>query len=566
MGKALPDTAPGWYEASLPEQERKRLGHFSTPPLLVEQILDACEYTIANDLSAIRVLDPACGSGNFLAAAAQRLLCSGQGANYAQDGLVSLIQHNIWGFDPDPVSCFLTEMRLRAVTAQYVAPPTSVRFHVHQSDALALSWEPCVDLFLANPPYLAAKNMDLTGYLPARRRGQIDSYLLFLSLGLHIVRPHGWLGLVLPDPLLARANAAPERLHLLKDCTIHHLWHLSGVFPAQVGAVVIIAQKCAPKSTHHISWVREKWNVGSRFIVKPDLSCPAPSNVGADLSCPPPIDRPSAHDGTRPVMNCNPLVLQSLFARQPRAEFRYLLHSVHGSMLDHLRMQLEEEMHAPSPRFLPLGAFLTIHRGEELGRKSPYLVRGFVPQVDEEADGRLYPVLLGGSDIRPYKAPSANYWIAQKHIKKPLDRYLSPKLLVVKSTDRLQAALDVQSHVALQTLYLLHFRKRDEEEDELYFFLALLNSRLLREYVYVLHTAYKWVQPQIEQDVLAHLPVPLASVEQKQAIIERSKQLARACSCSGANAVVEWNEHMQSMYEELERVICALYHSALLSS
>jgi hypothetical protein len=131
----------------------------------------------------------------------------------------------------------------------------------------------------------------------------------------------------------------------------------------------------------------------------------------------------------------------------------------------------------------------------------------------------------------------------------------------VKSTDRLQAALDLQGHVALQTLYLLHLRDKSSGEDALYFFLALLNSRLLREYVYVLHTAYKWVQPQIEQHVLARLPVPVARQEERQQVIERSKSLVSACGRSGA--VVEWDEHITRLYEEQERAICALYDAVL---
>jgi hypothetical protein len=132
---------------------------------------------------------------------------------------------------------------------------------------------------------------------------------------------------------------------------------------------------------------------------------------------------------------------------------------------------------------------------------------------------------------------------------------------VVKSTDRLQAALDQRGHIALQTLYLLHLRNHHGSPDQLYFFLALLNSRLLREYVYVLHTAYKWVQPQIEQRALASLPVPIVKPEEQQQIIEQAKALVNACSSLGP--VVEWSEHITSMYEEQERAICALYDSVL---
>jgi hypothetical protein len=65
------------------------------------------------------------------------------------------------------------------------------------------------------------------------------------------------------------------------------------------------------------------------------------------------------------------------------------------------------------------------------------------------------------------------------------------------------------------------------------------------------------VQPQIEQHVLARLPIPIVEQEQRQQVIERAKSLVRACSKSGA--VVEWDADITRMYEEQERAICALY-------
>lgn len=540
-----------WYEASLSLQERRGRGHFSTPPWLVEHILDACGYTPDSDLRATRVLDPACGSGNFLAAAAHRLVSFVTRTGLPQEECAALIQRNLWGFDPDPVSCFLSEMQLSAAVTPSVESvdalmPITVaatRWHIHQADGLALQWpEPCVDLFLANPPYLAAKNTDLSAYPTAHRRGQADSYLLFLNLGLQIVRPGGWLGLVLPDPLLARTNAASERTRLLKEFTIHHLWHLSDVFTAQVGAVVIIAQKSPPGSQHQVAWKREKW----KHIT-------------------------AAASNARPIPLTSPAstVSQSLLLHQPCAELRYLLSNEHGSILERLQSYLASTP-ASSSALAPLSEFVSISRGEEFGRKSSYLIqqetsnsRNVEPSWSPSDTTLLpyFPLLRGGKDIRPFRPPHSCWWIAREAIAKPLERYLSPKLLVVKSTDRLQAVLDLQGHVALQTLYLLHLRKQDAPVDDLYFFLALLNSRLLQRYVYVLYTAYKWVQPQIEQHVLAQLPVPIVTVSEKEAVIARSKLLVHACSPSGS--VVEWKKNARDIYEEQECALSALYNALL---
>jgi SAM-dependent methyltransferase len=510
-----------WYESDLPVMERKRRGHYSTPLPLVDQILDACGYTSDADLARVRVLDPACGSGNFLAMAARRLLVSTTHVGYSRREQARLLARNIWGFDPDPVSCFLAKMQL---CSQFVG-----NWHIHQADSLTLHWQPCVDLFLANPPYLAAKNTDLSGYRSALQRGQADSYLLFLALAMRAVRPGGWIGLVLPDPLLARQNAARERSQLLRQMTLHHLWHLSDVFAAEVGAVVLVARNVPPTTTHAVAWKRGRWSASQPLIA-----------AGA----------PGETKETRRVE-------QARLLRQPAAELRYLLSGEQGDLLDQMRSGLEDSADGPR-RFAPLGDFVTISRGEELGRESQFITPN--AGINNGTQQRGYAVLRGGIDVRPYAQPRAEWCIDHEAVTKPLQRYLSPKLLVVKSTDRLQATLDIQGHVALQTLYLLHVRdcrEAQEQSDWLCFFLALLNSRLLREYVSVLHTAYKWVQPQIEQRVLAALPVPLVEGAARQEIIDQARQLA--CACSKEEAVVEWSEEINALYETLERSIHRLY-------
>jgi hypothetical protein len=512
--------SPGWYEAGLPSDERKRRGHFSTPHALVEQILDACDYTPSAEILNLRLLDPACGSGNFLACAARRLCATAQASGLNEAQIDACLQRNLWGLDPDPVACTLAEMQVRAtVEAARGSCPATLPLHIHQADSLALPWQPCVDLLLANPPYLAAKNTDLSHYRQARRRGQADSYLLFLDLALRVVRPGGWLGLVLPDPLLARANAAPERARLLSECTLLHIWHLSGVFAAEVGAVVIIARKTPPRALHRVSWTRARWQ---------------------------------SRQEQQPAQR----VAQTLLRSQPGAELRYLLSHEEGRVSERLRRALNAQR-AQSDNgsaLLPLEELVKITRGEEIGRSSSSLK----PLNKLSQD---YPVLRGGVDLHPYARPLAALGIERAAVQKPLERYLSPKLLVVKSSGHLQAALDREGHVVLQTLYLLHPREQDRALNIHYFLLALLNSRLLRAYVYHLHTAYKLVQPQIEQGVLKRLPIPWGNVSTREAIAARARQLEQACSEAGR--VVEWDEYLTCLYEEQERAIRALYATTL---
>ncbi len=516
-----------WYEASLSTHERRVRGHYSTPPSLVDVILDAVGYTTDAHLPRLRVLDPACGSGNFLAGAAQRLLTYAKGRALSPAQTLAMLQRNLWGFDPDPVACFLAEMQLRTLLEEHdITRQARGKFslHVHQADGLAFPWEQVqresVDLFLANPPYLAAKNTDLSNYRLMQEFGQADSYLFFLRLALQIVRPNGWIGLVLPDPVLARANAARERQRLLQETTVHFLWHLSNVFPAYVGAVVLIAQKRPPARTHQIAWTRQKWSKQEEKSRQVDFT------------------------------QVTTRIPQQLLRDQTGAELRYLLGNEAQTLVKRLHMCT---MQGKKDKVLtPLENIVSIRRGEELGKKN-----GLVVDKPPAQEG-WRALLLGGVDVRPYAHPQGEHWIEERVLDKPLARYSAPKLLVVKSTNVLQAALDVQGHVALQTLYLLLPIDATLSLDTLYFLLALLNSRLLQRYVYVLHTAYKLVQPQIEQHVLARLPIPVAAPESQQEIALRAREIMDACG--DESAVVELR---QQLYEEQERAICALYEYAL---
>src|SRR5438876_5368900 len=95
---------------------------------------------------------------------------------------------------------------------------------------------------------------------------------------------------------------------------------------------------------HHVSWIRGRWQSNFSFA--------------------------SQHQ-----------VQQSLFSRQPGAEFRYLLSQGRGVALEQLRTSFAETPESER-RFAPLSEFLSISRGEELGRESPYIQNIPIPSLN----------------------------------------------------------------------------------------------------------------------------------------------------------------------------------------
>ncbi len=462
----------GWYEQQLGRDERRRRGHYSTPPELVARMFEWVGYCIDADLEHLALLDPACGVGNFLVGAAQTLLAHGRARRWPAARTLAALQANLWGLETDPAACALAEMRLRAL-ARSLAPRQTLHFHLHQADALALPATQRFQLVIGNPPYLASRAHDLQSYQQGYlTNGQRDAYLLFAEQACRFVASDGWLGLVLPDPMLARGNAAGARRLLLESFTVKRLLHLEGVFRANVGTLALIARRVTPAAHYAIPWSRLDWKQ---------------ARVGQ--------------------VGLTGALRVEVWRRQPRAELRYLLGRREAALFERLARE------TPSA---PLGDLVSISRGEEIARSAA--------AATGAPDDALLPVLRGGLDVRPFRCRFAGVYLRQEQVVKPLERYRAPKLLVVKSTGLLSAALDEQGYVAVQTLYLLHSRTAD---CSLSFLVALLNSRLLRGYLWLHHTAYKLVQPQIEQEALARLPMPLAAPAQQQELAALADQLCQ---------------------------------------
>jgi len=517
----------------LPVDLRRGRGQFSTPARLVRFVLSCAGYTATADLRQVRLLDPACGMGNFLLVALDRLLHAAKQERWPVDDARTAIARNLWGFEVDPASCTLAELRLRAML-----PPEliSVPLHLHQVDALALKPAEAFDIVVSNPPYLSARRCDLSAY--RWLLGQRDAYLLFVDLACRLVKRGGVVGVVLPDPFLARANAREIRQHLLADFTLRRLLHIEGVFPAYVGTVVLVARREPAPPGQRVSWARLRVS-----------GCQAPSRGGAAMEHVTGLRR-----GTAP---------QAVFMEQPQSALRYLLDERIAALMERITA-------GGGSVARRLRDLVRISRGEELAKYSAWL-------MDRPGPGRL-PVLRGGSEIRPFAIQFRDTYLPVTCVRKPWRRYQSAKLLVVKSTDRLVAALDTQGYVALQTLYLLHPRG---DEADLFVVLALLNARLLRAYLRLTHTRYKLVQPQIEQHVLGDLPLPALADADVRALRYLAQQLhegyrelecrergsvvaARyACSegihCDLGGQRVEWKIRANSLEAELNTLVSHLY-------
>lgn len=234
----------------MPATRRKQLGAWYTPPALVAALLEATLDAVVATAPAggtIRVLDPACGDGRFLAAARERIERAGRRAA-------------LTGVDVD---------RSAVRSARATLGPDA---RLVVADALTRRWgEERFDVVVGNPPFLSQ-------LAAATARGgrsvhgggpYADAAVEFLALAHHLARPDGGrVGLVLPVSIVATRDAGTVREAVLDGSAVSWFWWSpTPVFDAQVRtcAVAIVRGAAGARGPRRI-----------RRAVGPDISTAEP--------------------------------------------------------------------------------------------------------------------------------------------------------------------------------------------------------------------------------------------------------------------------------------------------
>ncbi len=101
--EAPPDTAATLYESVIPPEERRQLGEYYTPAWLARVMV---RKLIADPLNQ-RVLDPACGSGTFVAEAVSHFIAAAEKANWEPRQVLNRLREAVTGIDVHPVAVHL---------------------------------------------------------------------------------------------------------------------------------------------------------------------------------------------------------------------------------------------------------------------------------------------------------------------------------------------------------------------------------------------------------------------------------------------------------------------------
>ena len=205
-------------------QSAGNAGEYYTPRAVTQFIVDMIDPKLGEI-----VLDPACGTGGFLACSIEHLKKQIQ---KTEDG--ETLNNNIFGIEKKPLPHQLctTNMILHGIDT-----PINIRRDNTLSKPINnISPADRVDCIVTNPPFGGIEEEGIENNFPAslRTRETADLFLVYI---MKMLKPNGRAGVVLPDgSLFGEGVKTRIKEELLQECNLHTIIRLpNGVFNPYTG-------------------------------------------------------------------------------------------------------------------------------------------------------------------------------------------------------------------------------------------------------------------------------------------------------------------------------------------
>ncbi len=210
---------------------RKATGSYYTPTAVVQKL---CRRLFSiNEASGKDVLDPCCGTGNFLLQLPPQI------------GF-----EHVYGNDNDPVSVKIA--RINFSLKYGISDPAVIYSHITERDYLSSDPARQFDFIIGNPPwgydFTAPQKTQLRSRFKSAAGNSIESYDVFVEQALSDLKEGGILSFVLPEAILNVKTHTPIRGIILERCAFQYLEFLGNAFD-QVQCPCIILQAVCTETT-----------------------------------------------------------------------------------------------------------------------------------------------------------------------------------------------------------------------------------------------------------------------------------------------------------------------------
>ena len=452
--------------------KRKEEGIYYTPSYIVDYIVrNTVGELVKNkktDVSKIKVLDPACGSGSFLIKtfdvlneyhskkegySQNKLDMSGTGTTYSTK--LSILKDNIFGVDLDKQAVDIAQLNLLLKIAEKKRRLPILQQNIKNGNSLiddpnlagdkAFKWNEefaeiigngGFDVVVGNPPYVSVKALpqnEKTFFVKSYEtaKGQFDLYGLFIEKAIKLMKEEGLFGFITSNTFLSNKDFKLLRELIVNSTKIKRIIDLrETVFTqANLDVSIIILEKCSIKNERE----------SNKMLI---------------------TDNPKDFESNKSV-----IIPQSTFMEQENYEFRLHIDKQTGRLLEKIKNNS-----------IPLRELVSISRGIEKGSNE---------SIQTDSPENLFVPILVGKDIDRYSITFKNRYIKynedSKADFKSRDIFDTTKILVQRIRNlslkrRIVATLDSNRFYTMNTLRILTAKS---QKVSLSYIVALLNSKLI---------------------------------------------------------------------------------------
>lgn len=219
------ETIIEFFEYLLEDDNKDENGIVFTPKYIAEYIAKQTLKELSSYDLNISILDPGCGCGIFLVAAAEYL------AKRFSVSIDQVIENNIFGLDIDSDNARRCSLVLKLLSAKNGGNYEELKTNVKCEDSLKISWPEIFNKYsysfiIGNPPYVNPHDMhkDTVRFLKSTfnttKSGVFNIFYAFIEKALQHLSNDGVLGYIIPNNFLTIKSAMELRILLQSSKSI----------------------------------------------------------------------------------------------------------------------------------------------------------------------------------------------------------------------------------------------------------------------------------------------------------------------------------------------------------